>query len=221
MMNNNDNFFINSRPKEPRHARLNAYIIALDNPNNTMKLHSTAGGSILTGMNELDDQWANMLSLARQKAAEGGRSDVVDYLKLRAENDLVRDAGIRWLFDSMISIATTREGAASGIAVERVDPHNFTYGRANIVGSLLQVRHGVRCLTLEAGWTRTPADGFMKGGALAIGRLVHFGMSKNNSDLMLVRSGSNVVWREVPTSGDTAVFDSERLLAHFHLFLGM
>ena len=171
-------------------------------------------------MNELDEHWAEMLNAAMQKAAAGGRSDVADYLRLRAENDLVREAGVEWLFESMISIAMTREHTDAGVTAERMHPHNFAYGSSNIAGSLLTLRHGVRCLMLEAGWTRTPADGFMRGGALAIGRLLHFGMPKSNSDIMLVRGGAGVAWTETPVSGTGGVFDSDRLLHHFRLFLG-
>ncbi|MEP7211769.1 MAG: hypothetical protein ABI791_01755 [Acidobacteriota bacterium] len=171
-------------------------------------------------MNELDEHWAEMLNVAMQKAAAGGRPDVAGYLRLKAENDLVREAGVQWLFESMISIALTRENTDAGVAAERIRPHNFAYGSSNIAGSLLKIRHGVRCLILEAGWTRTPADGFMRGGALAIGRLVHFGMPKSNSDIMLVRSDNGFVWTETPVSGTGGVFDSDRLLHHFRLFLG-
>ena len=55
--------------------------------------------------------------------------------------------------------------------MENENPHNFRLRGANLVGSLLRVRQGVRCLTVEAGWTRTPNDGFMRGGALAIARI--------------------------------------------------
>jgi hypothetical protein len=114
----------------------------------------------------------------------------------------------------------TRENVERGVTAERIHPHRFAYGSSNIAGSLLKVSHGVRCLTVEAGWTRTPADGFMRGGALAIGRLVHFGMPKCNSDLHLVRDRDEIVWKETPVSGLGGVFDSERLLGHFRSFLG-
>jgi hypothetical protein len=171
-------------------------------------------------MNELDEHWSEMLHAAMQKAAENGRSDVADYLRLKAENDLVRDAGVRWLFDSLIEIALTREHTDAGVTAERVEPHNFAFGSSNIAGSLLKIRQGVRCLTVEAGWTRTPADGFMRGGALAIGRIVHFGMPKSNSDITLVRGESGIFWHETPAAGASRVFDSDRLLHHFTLFLG-
>lgn len=184
-------------------------------------MQTSAAGSILRCMNELDEQWAKMLGSAIESAASGGNDDVALYLKLKAQNDAIRTAGIQWLIDSMITIATDRQHAAA-VTVERVEPHNFAFGHSNNVGSMIQVRQGVRCLTLEAGWTRTPADGFMRGGSLAVARVVHFGMPKQNSDLMLVRSAGDAVdWTEVPSKdGVNLPFDSERLIYHFQVFLG-
>jgi hypothetical protein len=172
-------------------------------------------------MNELDENWSAMLNFAMQKAAADGRSDVADYLRLKTENDLVRDAGVRWLFDSMIAIAMTRENVEKGVTAERVEPHSFPHGPSNISGSMLKISHGVRCLTAEAGWTRTPSDGFMRGGALAIGRLTHFGMPKGNCEIMLVRGSDGTFWKEVETlTRVTRILDSAALIRHFDLFLG-
>ena len=127
---------------------------------------------------------------------------------------------MRWLFDSLVTIAMTRENVGRGVTAERTHPHRFAYGSSNIAGSMLKVSHGVRCLTVEAGWTRTPADGFMRGGALAIGRLVHFGMPKMQQRSSSRRDRDEIVWKETPVSGKGGVFDSERLLGHFISFLG-
>lgn len=170
-------------------------------------------------MSDLNERWAEMLDAAMQKAENSGRSDVADYLRLRAGNDLVREAGVRWLLDSLIFLTTGREYAEFRVTAERVDPHSFAHHGSNIVGSLLEVRYGVRCLTLQAGWTRTPADGFMRGGALAVARLEHFGMSASSRGLMLVRSENGVVWIE--ESSSRPVFDGERLRKHFEIFLGI
>ena len=53
----------------------------------------------------------------------------------------------------------------------------------------------MRCLTVEAGWTRTPADGFMRGGMLAFARFRHFGRPKQGMEAALYRSGNSPVWR--------------------------
>src|SRR5258708_2724334 len=111
-------------------------------------------------MNELDEVWSQMLAEATEKARVSGRHDVADYLALRASNDQIRERSVSWLFDTIIEFATDAARRLPSIAIERVDPYNFSFRSANLVGSMLQVRHGVRCLTLEAGWTRTPTDGF-------------------------------------------------------------
>ncbi len=63
------------------------------------------------------------------------------------------------------------------ITIENENSHQFAFGNANPAGSLLRFRQGVRCLTVEAGWTRTPTDGFMRGGALAVAKISYFDLS--------------------------------------------
>ena len=116
-------------------------------------------------MNELDEIWAQKLAEAAENARVSGRHDVADYLALKAANDTIRRTAVGWLFDTAVQIAAEANRNLSGIAIEREDPYNFSLRGANIVGSMLRVRQGVRCMTIEAGWTRTPADGFMCGGA--------------------------------------------------------
>src|SRR5437879_2741967 len=118
-------------------------------------------------MTELDRIWSQMLSGNAAKAGDSGRQHVAEYLRLRATNDAIRAAGVGWLFDTMIEIAGRAMRDRFGIIIEREDPHSFTRGSSNMVGSLLEIRQGVRCLTVEAGWARTPRDGIMQKGALA------------------------------------------------------
>jgi hypothetical protein len=90
-----------------------------------------------------------------------------------------------------------------------------------MVGSLIRFRFGVRSLTIEAGWTRTPADGFMRGGALAAARLTHFGQAKHNAELVLLRPGDNAPqWFAVTRNNTLAVFDMRSILEHFAVFIG-
>lgn len=167
-------------------------------------------------MQELDEVWSQILAQAIKNANTSGRADVAEYLMLKAANDTVRQASVKWLFDSLIEIAAEANRANSGVSIEREDPHNFAYGSANLVGSLLRVRQGVRCLTLEAGWTRTPADGFMRGGALAFARIIHFGMPKANIDFRLVRTGLSPEWEAAPGENLTTA----GLRRHFGIFVG-
>lgn len=167
-------------------------------------------------MQELDAIWSQILARAIENANTAGRADVAEYLMLKAANDTLRQASVKWLFDSLIEIAGEANRRNSTISIEREDPHNFAYGGANLVGSLLRVRQGVRCLTLEAGWTRTPADGFMRGGALAFARITHFGMPKSNTEFRLIRIGSSPEWEAAPGENLTTA----GLRRHFGIFLG-
>jgi hypothetical protein len=167
-------------------------------------------------MNELDEAWSQMLAGAVENARSSGRPDVADYLSLKLSNDAIRQTSVGWLFDSLIEIASDGNRQNPSITIEREEPHEFPFRGAKMAGSLLRVRLGVRCLTLEAGWTRTPSHGFMRGGFLAAARIVHFGMPKSGVELILVRNDDAPAWNSV--EGER--FDSESLRRHFTIFLG-
>jgi len=167
-------------------------------------------------MTELDEVWNRMLSDAAENARTHGRHDVAEYLSLKAANDMVRAAGVKWLFDSVLEIAAEANRANRNISLERVEPFNFAYHRANIVGSQLKLLWGVRCLTVEAGWTRTPSDGFMRGGPLAVAQLRHFGMPKANAELLLIKGDTSPHWLDTGKN-----FTTEHLRTHFAVFLGL
>jgi hypothetical protein len=177
-------------------------------------------GFILVRMNELDELWSQMLASALENARASGRHDVADYLALRATNDALRQTAVRWLFESLTEIAGEANRYQAGIAVERIDSHNFQHRGSNIVGSMLRIRQGVRCLTAEAGWTRTPKDGFMRGGALAFARIRHFGMPKSNAELRLLKRETIPVWAVDTGANAVRDFDSHDLREHFRIFLG-
>lgn len=161
-----------------------------------------------------------MLAEAGENAKASGRHSVAEYLELKATNDQIRERSVRWLFDSIIEIAAKANRRNPTIEIEREEPHNFTFRGANMVGGLLRVRHGVRCLTLEAGWTRTPGDGFMRGGALAFARIRHFGISNTNADLWLMSTGELPKWLVVIDENPSETVDSAALQRHFQIFLG-
>lgn len=170
-------------------------------------------------MNELDEVWENLLNEAIAKAKSSGRSDVADYLSLKASNDAVRAASVKWLIDAAAEIAVQINSYNVGISIENTHPHRFSLGHAHLVGSLVRFRYGVRCLTIEAGWTRAPGDGFMRGGALAAGRISHFGMAKQNSELILLKVDDAPSWFAVDMHGKHSMFDSKCLQNHFRIFL--
>ena len=168
-------------------------------------------------MTELDQVWSKMLGDAASEAGQSGRRGVADYLRLRATNDAIRAAGVQWLFDAMIEIAGVEMGKRVGISIEREEPYNFARGSSNMVGSLLEVRQGVRCLTVEAGWARVPADGIMYAGALAYARIRHFGIPRAGRELRLVHADILPSW----LGEDDAVIDSHELRRHVELLLGV
>ena len=171
-------------------------------------------------MNELDQFWSEKLSTAIGQARETGRSDLADYLELKAANDAVRKACVEEFFAVVSEIATAPEHASKNITVERENPHNFQHRGANMVGSLLRLRYGVRCMTVEAGWTRTPTDGFMRLGALAFARITHFGMPRANEEFLLKSTGGNAAWAAVRNDKADASFNLDKLNEHFIVFVG-
>lgn len=164
--------------------------------------------------------WSQMLDEAVAAARTSGREGLADYLDLKSRNDAVRVAGVRWLFEALIGFAAEANRELPGIDIEREDPHNFPHSGANIAGALLRIRHGVRCLTVEAGWTRTPADGFMRGRALAVAKISHFGMAKMNAELLLRPSDAQPGWIAVAPDGREILADETLLRRHFNVFLG-
>lgn len=188
---------------------------------NITKLRFAPHASILISMNELDEFWSEKLAAAIASASESGRGDLADYLRLKATNDSVRQAAVEALFSAVIELALSDEHRSKNISIERESPHNFRHRNANMSGSLVRLRYGVRCLTVEAGWTRTPSDGFMRLGALAFARISHFGMPKANAELMLQNTDSGHVW--IAVHNEMAAFNvqSEHIAEHLDLFTGV
>ena len=174
-------------------------------------------------MSELEEEWARALAEAENRARSAGRGDIADYLVLRASNDLARKAGTDWLFAAFTDSAGTanRAGGAS-VQLERTDGHRFRAGNATMVGRLLTFRQGVRSLMIEAGWPRAPADGFIRGGGLAGGRIRHFGNPAADEELLLVRLQSNDApqWFVLEKEGTRSQFLEDRVHRHVARFLG-
>lgn len=158
-----------------------------------------------------------MLAEASRRARDADRHDVADYLDLKASNDLVRRTSVGWLLDTLIQHAASANRQNTAVAIERTEPHNFPHRGANIAGVRVTFRYGVRCLTVEAGWTRTPADGFMRGGMLALARFRHFGLPKAAMDAGLYRSGELPAWRVLGETGAGKDVHSHDLLRQIML----
>lgn len=162
-------------------------------------------------MTELDRVWSKMLEDAGTRAS----GDVAEYLRLRATNDAIRTAGVGWLFDTMIEIAGREMRARPHLNVDLVEPHTFKHGNSNMVGRLVSFRLGVRCLNVEAGWARTPSDGIMRQGSLAVARISHFGKPKHRAELRFVRGEELPNWLD--GNGDAA--DPALFEEHFAILL--
>jgi hypothetical protein len=157
---------------------------------------------------------SEQLRAAEQRAAEQGRTDIADYLRLKGENDAVRRAAVEWLIRTTIDAASEAARHNFGIEIEREEPHRFPHGASTMVGELLLVRRGVRRFTVEAGWARAPNDGIMVGHSLARARLTHFGISGATEELRLIRNDLGIVWLK-----DTDVFSSEDVDRHITLLV--
>ena len=141
-------------------------------------------------MGELDEAWAAALSEAEHRARLAGRKDVAEYLSLRNSNDLVRQAAVEWLIRGFTMLAGDANRAGASIQISKKEDHRFPMGTSTMVGHLLTLTSGVRTLSIEAGWPRTPRDGFVRGGGLACANIRHMGL-KNASDELLLSKLTN------------------------------
>jgi hypothetical protein len=139
-------------------------------------------------MGELDEAWALALSDAERKARLAGRGELADYLSLKNSNDLLRKAGVDWLLAEFTVLAGEANRAGASIQISTQEGHRFPTGNSTMVGHLLTLTSGVRTLFVEAGWPRTPRDGFVRGGGLAAANIRHLGIKTANEELLLAKS---------------------------------
>jgi hypothetical protein len=171
-------------------------------------------------MSELDEAWEVALAEATRRARGAGRADIARYLDLRSKNDLLRRTAIDWLTATLTSLAgeANRKGAA--IQMERQDLHSFRRGSATMVGTQLTLRRGVRSLSLETGWPRTPGDGFVRGDGLACANLKHFGRPRSNAELLLARSAKGLPqWLVIEKTGVQTRLSEADIRRHFSMLL--
>jgi hypothetical protein len=172
-------------------------------------------------LSELDEQWARAMAEAQRRASAAGRNDVAEYLSLRSANDLARSVSIEWLFTTFQALAGEANRRGASVQITQGDAHRFAVGNATMVGRLLTLHLGVRKLIIEAGWPRSPRDGFVRGGGLACARIKHFGQRAADEELLLVRAqdGAPVWFILEKTEGRTALSES-RVHHHIARFLG-
>ncbi len=166
-------------------------------------------------MNELDAEWELRLRQAQERARGAGRGDVAQYLSLRAANDMARATGIEWLLETFTVFAGEANRVGASLSLARVETHRFRTGNSTMVGTQLTLRAGVRALTVEAGWPRTPRDGIVRGGGLAAARISHFGNRKADEDLLLVKRTDGVPqWLVTEATGTRTPLHAERMRWH-------
>lgn len=171
-------------------------------------------------MNELEDAWELALSEAMQQARVQGRADIARYLNLRAQNDLLRRAAVEWLSTTFTALAAVANRHGAGINIEQKEAHRFRRGSATMVGPQLVLRRGVRSLTIESGWPRTPRDGIVRGRGLACANIKHLGRQRANAELLLARSPTGVPrWLVVDASDSLTPLAEEHLRHHISLLL--
>ena len=167
-------------------------------------------------MTTLDNFWSQIIDQAIKNADIDGRENVAEFLRLRSKNDAIRQTAVTWLLDTFTSEIMTTESISRGLVVERVDTHHFKHENSNLIGSHLSFQLGVRCLSVEAGWTRTPSDGIMTGGALARARISHFGFARAKEEFLLILEQPRPRWRQSETA---AFFDTSILTHHLDLLI--
>jgi len=139
-------------------------------------------------VSELDEAWAFALAEAESRARLAGRRDIATYLALRNSNDLLRRTGIEWLIATFETLTAQANRRGASIQIKREDSHRFRAGNSTMVGTRLILRFGVRQLSVEAGWPRTPQDGVVRGGGLASANIRHLGIKAAGEALRLVQS---------------------------------
>lgn len=171
-------------------------------------------------MSELDEAWALALAEAESRARAAGRGDIAEYLALRASNDLLRSTGIEWLVSTLTLMAGEANRRGASVSIQKNDTHRFSVGSATMVGPRVTFCSGVRKLTIEAGWPRTPRDGIVRGSGLACARVSHYGKRSQDEELLLVRSSNGTPeWLILEKTGSRHALVEARLRQHLVSFL--
>ena len=171
-------------------------------------------------MSEIDEAWALALAEAERRARASGHGDIAEYLALRASNDLIRSTGIEWLVSTITLLAGEANRRGASVSIEKEDAHRFSVGSAIMVGPRVTFRSGVRRLTIEAGWPRTPSDGIVRGSGLACARIGHFGKHSEDNELLLICSSTGAPeWLILEKSGARIALLEAGLRKHLSRFL--
>ena len=89
-----------------------------------------------------------------------------------------------------------------------------------MVGPLLTLSNGVRTLFVEAGWPRTPRDGFVRGGGLACANIRHMGLASANEELLLAKTNRGAPsWTANTKQSTRAVLHQADIRRHLGILL--
>lgn len=171
-------------------------------------------------MHDFDDLWQDLMESETPLPGSLAPGLMNEYLDLKNNNDAIRNkesARFVSLFTKVVSEANRR---GLKIITEKVEPHRFPMLDAIMAGFLLRFRHGLRCLEIETGWTKTPGDGFMRGNALVCAKISHFGRARENQELALIREEGAPRWFSVDGERRLSPFGVEGLRRHFEVFMG-
>jgi hypothetical protein len=162
-----------------------------------------------------DEDYERKVQEARERASGGGRSEVLDYLDLKAANDAARTRAVEWLLEAFTGAAGELNRAGAGLTLARTDAHRFRVGNSTMVGTRLVLRRGVRALTVEAGWPRAPRDGIVRGGGLASATISHFGDARAGQEFLLVPdTQTEARWFVLETTNARTELRPEHLRRH-------
>ena len=164
-----------------------------------------------------DDLPAEMIEFVRTLA----RHDLTDLIALKASNDEIRNRAVEWLIGIFSELAGQLNRRNIPIEIERKEPHSFAAFKANMVGIKVNFRYGIRCLSVEAGWTRLPSDGFMRGGALAVAHISHFGQKRRNMDLALLKIDDRPHWHSIDGDNVARPIEVPDLARHLAILIDL
>ena len=172
-------------------------------------------------MNALNEVWEQLIAEAAKNPQNIEQAGLAEFLAVKTANDALRETSVRWLLDTMRNAAEHANLKQANITIESADSHRFSMEKMHLAGAMIKFRQGIRCMTVEAGWTRTPSDGFMRGNALAVARITHFGISQENAELHLIKYEDRPQWFTVTKIGLRLSFEITDLIRHFQIFLGI
>lgn len=171
-------------------------------------------------MDELEAEWEHHIAEAARRARASGRGDVAEYLTLRATNDMARRIAIEWLLETFNACAGEANRRGACIETTHDETHRFRVAQATMVGPRLRLRTGVRAITIEAGWPRTPRDGIVRGGGLACAHLKHFGDRGADAELLLVQHSDHTPqWVILNSNGTRTQFEEAHVHHHINKLL--